>query len=309
MLYKLHRVAPNGHRWECPSAGRIQMPGAGAHVQQHGFGHEDWNFNFDFAENGMMLGYTVARPSSKHLDKEFRVILATYVSPDWLAVGYYDGATFRETLSTSRMALPRMAADVFELARQKSVSPEYWVLSLSAIEKKIYKEFQYHCWEIPRDKVFVFPRPLRISPRVFQPGRQRMVTSYDIDEKKFRKIVEGKETVSNCSDTVNAEEGRKYLRAHMAIERSRKLIEIFKSRLTNHRCAVCNFDFEAVYGHLGHNFIECHHTLPVSQMHPGDVTQLKDLRAVCSNCHRMLHRKDDLTIEGLRRIIGLFSQD
>jgi hypothetical protein len=37
----------------------------GSYVKKNGFGHEDWNFNFNFASNGEMLGYTVARPSAE----------------------------------------------------------------------------------------------------------------------------------------------------------------------------------------------------------------------------------------------------
>ena len=53
-------------------------------------------------------------------------------------------------------------------------------------------------------------------------------------------------------------------------------------------CEVCTFSFLEKYGE---EYIECHHTLPISA---GErITRLEDLSLVCSNCHRMLHRKID----------------
>jgi len=63
-------------------------------------------------------------------------------------------------------------------------------------------------------------------------------------------------------------------------------------------CEVCDFSFHLVYGE---QYIECHHRIPI---HKGErITRLQDLALVCSNCHRMLHRKIDgdyLSVETLR---------
>jgi 5-methylcytosine-specific restriction protein A len=55
-------------------------------------------------------------------------------------------------------------------------------------------------------------------------------------------------------------------------------------------CEVCGFDFESVYGELGHGFAECHHTVPLSELDSAGSTRLSDLAVVCANCHRMIHR-------------------
>lgn len=67
-------------------------------------------------------------------------------------------------------------------------------------------------------------------------------------------------------------------------------------------CSVCGFNFEKTYGVIGRNFIEVHHTHPVSQMGEGYIVDpIKELFPVCSNCHSMLHkRKDPYTIEELK---------
>lgn len=58
-------------------------------------------------------------------------------------------------------------------------------------------------------------------------------------------------------------------------------------------CSVCNFNFEAMYGERGKNFIHVHHIVPLSSI--GDVyvvDPVKDLRPICPNCHAMIHRTD-----------------
>jgi hypothetical protein len=85
------------------------------------------------------------------------------------------------------------------------------------------------------------------------------------------------------------QEGREYLRTHLFRERSSKCVSAFKKSLTNFECSLCGFDFEKVYGEIGRGFIEAHHIIPVSTA--GERTiGIEDYRAVCSNCHRMIHR-------------------
>jgi 5-methylcytosine-specific restriction protein A len=88
----------------------------------------------------------------------------------------------------------------------------------------------------------------------------------------------------------SALEGRQLLRQHVRRERSVKLVKEFKKRLSICACSICGFDFEAVYGDVGRGFIEAHHTKPISQMGEAEEVNINDLIAVCSNCHRMLHR-------------------
>jgi predicted HNH restriction endonuclease len=56
-------------------------------------------------------------------------------------------------------------------------------------------------------------------------------------------------------------------------------------------CQICEFDFENIYGAIGRDFIEGHHTIPVSQMEDGHVTKPEEIALLCANCHRMVHKK------------------
>lgn len=65
-------------------------------------------------------------------------------------------------------------------------------------------------------------------------------------------------------------------------------------------CNACGFNFEKQYGTRGTNYIEVHHVKPISTFeNEQNVNPKTDLITVCSNCHRMIHRKYDdvLTIE------------
>jgi 5-methylcytosine-specific restriction protein A len=90
-------------------------------------------------------------------------------------------------------------------------------------------------------------------------------------------------------------EGALVTRLHRRRERSQKIVTAKKKQfLSNHDslfCEACGFDFAKVYGDRGNGFIECHHTLPVSEMTPGEKTKLSELALVCANCHRMIHSK------------------
>lgn len=95
-------------------------------------------------------------------------------------------------------------------------------------------------------------------------------------------------------------EGRARLRAHLVRERSWRLVKKFKASLSSFRCEICTFDFRTEYGELGRCFIEAHHKMPVSELDGTKPPSLDDLIALCSNCHRMVHRTEDLSIETVR---------
>jgi 5-methylcytosine-specific restriction protein A len=112
-------------------------------------------------------------------------------------------------------------------------------------------------------------------------------------------------TVSDEEES-EAEEGKILTRTHRYRERDKKIVE----RKKNHTlkttgklaCQICEFDFAKIYGLRGEGFIECHHTKPVSELDAGAKTKLSELLLVCSNCHRMIHRRKPwLSVEELKQ--------
>jgi 5-methylcytosine-specific restriction enzyme A len=72
-----------------------------------------------------------------------------------------------------------------------------------------------------------------------------------------------------------------------------------------HKCSVCDFDFEKVYGEIGVGYIHVHHLIPLSKITTGySVDPVTDLRPVCPNCHAVIHLRTILfTIEEVRRFM------
>lgn len=109
-----------------------------------------------------------------------------------------------------------------------------------------------------------------------------------------------------------AQEGRLLTKVHRYRERDTKLVKRKKAKFKKIEgrlfCEGCGFDFEKTYGLRGVDFIECHHTKPVSELGVGQVTHLDDLVLVCSNCHRMIHRKKPwLSMTELKTILPFSS--
>ena len=114
--------------------------------------------------------------------------------------------------------------------------------------------------------------------------------------------------IEDFDDDMEAAEGRILARVHRRRERNRKLVTRKKKQVLQQTgklaCEVCGFDFEVPYGSRGTGFAECHHEIPLSELKPGDKTKLTDLRIVCANCHRMIHRKRPwLTVADLRSLM------
>jgi hypothetical protein len=118
--------------------------------------------------------------------------------------------------------------------------------------------------------------------------------SEDIDALEIEEeIFEGKKT----SRYVNYYERNTRLRAEAILIHGTK-------------CMGCGFDFEAKYGHRGSGYIEVHHVVPVSFfIAESKVDPKHDLIVLCSNCHRMVHRRRDkvLNLSELRNLIIHYS--
>lgn len=73
-----------------------------------------------------------------------------------------------------------------------------------------------------------------------------------------------------------------------------------------YECAVCDFDFGAVYGAVAQDFIHVHHIKPLASVgEQYEVNPVEDLRPVCPNCHAVIHMSDPpFSIEELRAMMS-----
>jgi 5-methylcytosine-specific restriction protein A len=56
-------------------------------------------------------------------------------------------------------------------------------------------------------------------------------------------------------------------------------------------CMACGFDFAKTYGSFGAGFAEVHHMIPLADAGSRKTDPTTDLKILCANCHRMVHRK------------------
>lgn len=96
-------------------------------------------------------------------------------------------------------------------------------------------------------------------------------------------------------DEITFLEGKEKYRLHLSKERNKTLITFAKRKYFEKEnklnCQVCDFSFEETYGEIGKEFIEAHHIYPISELTEETITRIEDIVFVCSNCHRMLHRR------------------
>jgi 5-methylcytosine-specific restriction protein A len=123
-------------------------------------------------------------------------------------------------------------------------------------------------------------------------------------------FVEDAELFHHASKTLGEVEGRKIVAKLTRYERSRKN----RRACINHfgaSCQICGLDFSQFYGVIGDGYVEVHHRLPVSMMASAyRLDVVKDLIPVCSNCHRMMHRRwPPITPEELGEMIVKQSQE
>ena len=121
----------------------------------------------------------------------------------------------------------------------------------------------------------------------------------------------GNAPASAEEDEDGIDEGRILFRMHRTYERDRAL-HAKKARGVLHAtgrlaCEICGFDFSQTYGpDVVGEFIEIHHLIPLHEVGNGGKARLVDLAAVCSNCHRVLHRsKPWLRPDELRKRLAL----
>jgi 5-methylcytosine-specific restriction protein A len=72
-----------------------------------------------------------------------------------------------------------------------------------------------------------------------------------------------------------------------------------------HNCVPCGFNFMAIYGEIGREYIHVHHIFPLKLREKEyEVDPINDLVPVCPNCHAMIHRTEPcLTITELQKVL------
>jgi predicted restriction endonuclease len=153
------------------------------------------------------------------------------------------------------------------------------------------------------------PNYIDIIEQIFYWLKIRVKTKLQLEE-KYRNIedrateTEANLDFENIGDIESRTEGGKKVIISVRAERDSKMRNE-AIRIYGLTCKGCGFDFEKRYGRWGKKYIEVHHMVPLGDGKQRVTNPKTDLTVVCSNCHRMIHRKKNitLTIEELKRKI------
>lgn len=192
-------------------------------------------------------------------------------------------------------SVPKDARALFDRHGEYSFVPGALEGSLSAAHVRQFPAFKaahHHLVERCAQK-----RKVCFWPHSHSPGFVRFMrqSGYDIPDPDYVLAAPRAGKLLDLDEIDHAtKEGRLVLRTHLTRERDPQMAlrkkELVFRQSGKLSCEVCHFDFESVYGSIGHAFAEVHHTEPLGAGTRQRVTRLKDLAIVCSNCHRMLHR-------------------
>lgn len=144
-------------------------------------------------------------------------------------------------------------------------------------------------------------------------GQQEKLSRLAKEIKKIttdRELSEMVSVVEEDEQTIDdsVEEGQLIYRLHKVRERDSKITkrkkELVLKQTGRLACEVCGFDFHSFYGEIGKGFIECHHRTPLANFTVATKSTLEDLALVCSNCHRMLHKRIDcISLDDLNTLV------
>lgn len=92
-------------------------------------------------------------------------------------------------------------------------------------------------------------------------------------------------------------EGRLLIRIHVYKERNRHFALMAKKYHKDKNggilnCQACGLKPIDLYGADGERCIEAHHTIPIKELQPDNVTRVEDMAMVCASCHRIIHSKE-----------------
>ena len=94
---------------------------------------------------------------------------------------------------------------------------------------------------------------------------------------------------------------------HMRLERRPELAKRKKADMlaikSHLECEACDTDFRRIYGDQAQACYEAHHDVPLAKRGVGP-TKVSDLKILCANCHRAIHRTEPMMrVEAFRKAL------
>jgi predicted HNH restriction endonuclease len=150
----------------------------------------------------------------------------------------------------------------------------------------------------------------KLSPKGILIGRELSERAYgDLDTTVKNTTHDILLNFSHEDEELAFPEGKLKYELHTRKERNIELVKRKKQLASQINpllpCEICKTSFKEKYGEIGADYIEAHHILPISELTEETPTKLSDLILICSNCHKMIHRKRPwLTDEQLKELLA-----
>lgn len=121
---------------------------------------------------------------------------------------------------------------------------------------------------------------------------------------KVNKAIENNRQIEVFNEIFDVQEGIARMVKTKVYERSSRLrntaIEYFTQN-GDILCKACKFSFKNFYGEIGNGYIEIHHINPIFKYKDEEIDKtieeaLNNVAPLCSNCHRMIHKKQKVPL-------------
>jgi len=293
MIHIFNRLVQNDFGWQKPSPGRRGSHGEGKYVQENGFGHEDWNFNCDLTIDEYVYGYCYYSPAKSKLNEPYNVAFGIYKYSKWYIVGFYENATFVDDPPVSKNVINRKIHDLRMLG--DSLGQNFSRLNENDIFEKISLEAKVLKLKIHPENIYILDNPIELPRNVYSSKNYRISTAKIIEKEVYEKIKNHVSFYIHSIENPEFPDGRERERIHKIKERNTTVVKLAKeqyfNRTRSYKCEICEFDFYEVYGDIGYGYIEAHHIKPVSEFSTVEMVTIDDFVMLCSNCHKMIHRR------------------
>lgn len=183
------------------------------------------------------------------------------------------------------------------------------VLGLNSVESRGYQSMGIlHCLGLRNEFKGLFKRvsleeAIKIIQETNDDSYQMLLSILDGGNNMKSNILENDIEIETKTEFISIEGEKKEIYT-TRYERNAKL-RMEAINIHGTKCAVCGFDFFEKYGEIGKDYIEIHHIKPLSETGEIKINPKTDLIPVCSNCHRMIHRKKNqvIAIEKLKELL------
>lgn len=305
-----HRMAESNTGWRFPSPRNGYQRRGDDYVSQHGFGFEDWNFDGQTWDDGLLHLYLKGEPAKKYQNETFNIVLVTYSEKGFQVIGLAENVQLR-TAELDEKIWERRARDLVNLAKSGATSNILDGKSIPEVVKLLTTGDEKFKWALKKEDLHILEKPIPVA--ALQTSWQPKATRYkhyrlsELVYSEISKAITDREPTYTPSAPDSWPEGALVEKLHRSRERKQGAPKKAKSEFIQQHgslfCEACGLRPEETFkdDDLKNSIIEAHHKVPISELLEPTETTVDDFAMLCPTCHRAIHKiRPYLTVEGLK---------